>query len=62
MIALVFVGFPFVVRSIQPALEDLHVEVEEAVAAAVSPVLLCVSLLLRFVLNLIQSHIARRGR
>jgi sulfate transport system permease protein len=32
MIALVFVGFPFVVRSIQPVLEDLHVEVEEAAA------------------------------
>ena len=32
MIALIFVGFPFVVRSIQPVLEDLHVEVEEAAA------------------------------
>jgi sulfate transport system permease protein len=32
MIALVFVGFPFVVRSIQPVLDDLHVEVEEAAA------------------------------
>lgn len=32
MIALVFVGFPFVVRSIQPVLEDLEVEVEEAAA------------------------------
>jgi len=32
MIALVFVGFPFIVRSIQPVLEDLHVEVEEAAA------------------------------
>lgn len=31
-IALIFVGFPFVVRSIQPVLEDLHVEVEEAAA------------------------------
>ena len=28
MVALVFVGFPFVVRAIQPVLEDLHVEVE----------------------------------
>jgi sulfate/thiosulfate transport system permease protein len=32
MIALVFVGFPFIVRSIQPVLEDLEVEVEEAAA------------------------------
>ena len=32
MIALVFVGFPFVVRSIQPVLADLEVEVEEAAA------------------------------
>ncbi|MES1202580.1 MAG: sulfate ABC transporter permease subunit CysT, partial [Pseudomonadota bacterium] len=32
MIALIFVGFPFVVRSIQPVLEDLEVEVEEAAA------------------------------
>ena len=32
MIALIFVGFPFVVRSIQPVLEDLDVEVEEAAA------------------------------
>lgn len=132
MIALVFVGFPFVVRSIQPVLEDLHVEVEEAAAtlgatrprtiftvigptiapalvagfslafaravgeygsvifiagnlpniseiapllivirleefdyagaAAVGLVMLGVSLLLLFALNLIQSHIVRRGR
>ncbi|MEJ0061161.1 MAG: sulfate ABC transporter permease subunit CysT [Terricaulis sp.] len=32
MIALVFVGFPFIVRSVQPVLEDLEVEVEEAAA------------------------------
>ncbi|MBL8548996.1 MAG: sulfate ABC transporter permease subunit CysT [Hyphomonadaceae bacterium] len=32
MIALVFVGFPFVVRSIQPVLQDLDVDVEEAAA------------------------------
>lgn len=32
MIALIFVGFPFIVRSIQPVLEDIHVEVEEAAA------------------------------
>ena len=32
MIALVFVGFPFVVRSVQPVLADLEVEVEEAAA------------------------------
>ncbi len=32
MIALIFVGFPFVVRSIQPVLEDMSVEVEEAAA------------------------------
>jgi len=32
VIALIFVGFPFVVRSIQPVLEDLDPEVEEAAA------------------------------
>lgn len=32
VIALVFVGFPFVVRTIQPVLEDLDPEVEEAAA------------------------------
>lgn len=32
MIALVFVGFPFVVRSVQPVLEDLPGDVEEAAA------------------------------
>ena len=32
MIAMIFVGFPFIVRSIQPVLEDLSVEVEEAAA------------------------------
>jgi sulfate/thiosulfate transport system permease protein len=31
-IALVFIGLPFVVRSVQPVLEDLSVEVEEASA------------------------------
>ncbi len=32
MIALTFVGFPFIVRSIQPVLEDFEIEVEEAAA------------------------------
>src|SRR6185436_7188823 len=32
VIALIFVGFPFVVRSIQPVLEDLDPGVEEAAA------------------------------
>jgi sulfate/thiosulfate transport system permease protein len=32
VIALVFVGFPFIVRSIQPVLEDLDVDAEEAAA------------------------------
>jgi sulfate transport system permease protein len=32
MIALIFVGFPFIVRSIQPVLEDLDAEAEEAAA------------------------------
>jgi sulfate/thiosulfate transport system permease protein len=31
-IALVFVGFPFIVRAVQPVLEDLEREVEEAAA------------------------------
>jgi sulfate transport system permease protein len=33
LIALVFIGLPFVVRTLQPALEDLDVEVEEAAAS-----------------------------
>jgi sulfate transport system permease protein len=32
MVALVFVGLPFVVRTVQPVLEDLDREVEEAAA------------------------------
>jgi sulfate transport system permease protein len=32
MIALIFVGFPFIVRSIQPVLEDFDFEAEEAAA------------------------------
>ncbi|MES1199967.1 MAG: sulfate ABC transporter permease subunit CysT [Pseudomonadota bacterium] len=32
MIALIFVGFPFIVRSVQPVLEDMEVEIEEAAA------------------------------
>jgi sulfate transport system permease protein len=32
-IALTFIGLPFVVRTLQPALEDLNVEVEEAAAS-----------------------------
>ena len=31
-VALVFIGLPFVVRTLQPVLEDLHKEVEEAAA------------------------------
>src|SRR4249920_851277 len=30
LVALTFVGFPFVVRNVQPVLEDLDIEVEEA--------------------------------
>ena len=33
MVALVFIGLPFVVRTLQPALEDLDPEVEEAAAS-----------------------------
>ena len=32
-LALMFIGFPFVVRSVQPVLEDLDVELEEAAAS-----------------------------
>jgi sulfate transport system permease protein len=32
LIALIFIGLPFIVRTIQPVLEDLDVEVEEAAA------------------------------
>ena len=33
MVALTFIGLPFVVRTLQPALEDMDVEVEEAAAS-----------------------------
>lgn len=33
VIALVFVGLPFVVRTVQPVLQDLEIEVEEAAAS-----------------------------
>ena len=33
MVALTFIGLPFVVRTVQPVLEDLEVEVEEAAAS-----------------------------
>ena len=33
MVALVFIGLPFVVRTLQPALEDLEREIEEAAAS-----------------------------
>jgi sulfate transport system permease protein len=32
LVALVFIGLPFVVRTVQPVLEDLDVEIEEAAA------------------------------
>jgi sulfate transport system permease protein len=33
MVALTFIGLPFVVRTLQPALEDLDVEIEESAAS-----------------------------
>jgi sulfate/thiosulfate transport system permease protein len=33
MVALIFIGLPFVVRTVQPILEDLEVELEEAAAS-----------------------------
>lgn len=33
LIALIFIGLPFVVRTVQPVLEDLEVELEEAAAS-----------------------------
>ena len=33
MIALIFIGLPFVVRTVQPVLQDLDAEVEEAAAS-----------------------------
>lgn len=33
MVALTFIGLPFVVRTLQPVLEDLEVEIEEAAAS-----------------------------
>jgi sulfate transport system permease protein len=32
LIALTFIGFPFVVRTVQPVIQDLHLDVEEAAA------------------------------
>ena len=34
LVALVFIGLPFVVRTVQPVLEDLDTEIEEEVAAS----------------------------
>ena len=33
LVALVFIGLPFVVRTVQPVLEDLDTEIEEAAAS-----------------------------
>ena len=33
MLVLVFIGLPFVVRTVQPVLEDLDAEAEEAAAS-----------------------------
>jgi sulfate transport system permease protein len=33
MVALIFIGVPFVVRTVQPVLEDLETELEEAAAS-----------------------------
>jgi len=32
LVALIFIGLPFVVRTVQPVLEDLEPEIEEAAA------------------------------
>ena len=37
IVALTFVGLPFVVRTVQPVLDDLEVEVEEAAASLGAP-------------------------
>jgi sulfate/thiosulfate transport system permease protein len=36
-VALIFIGLPFVVRTVQPVLDDLEVEVEEAAASLGAP-------------------------
>ena len=33
LVALIFIGLPFVVRTVQPVLEDLERELEEAAAS-----------------------------
>ncbi len=38
-VALIFIGLPFVVRTVQPVLDDLEVEVEEAAASLGAPAL-----------------------
>lgn len=37
MVALIFIGLPFVVRTLQPVLEDLDMEMEEAAASLGAP-------------------------
>ncbi|MBS1210379.1 MAG: cysU [Proteobacteria bacterium] len=37
LLALIFIGLPFVVRTVQPVLEDLEVELEEAAASLGAP-------------------------
>ena len=37
LIALIFIGLPFIVRTVQPVLEDLDTELEEAASALLGP-------------------------
>jgi ABC-type sulfate transport system permease component len=37
LVALIFIGLPFVVRTVQPVLEDLDTELEEAAASLGAP-------------------------
>jgi sulfate transport system permease protein len=67
-LALVFIGFPFVVRTVQPVLADLNIEFEEAAASlgasrlqtiyteatVIAAVMLVVSLILLFLINGLQ--------
>ena len=54
-VALTFIGLPFVVRTVQPVLEDVESELEEAV------VMLVISFVLLLIINWLQWWSRRRG-
>ena len=57
VVAMVFIGLPFVIRTVQPALAELEPELEEA---AIALAMLAGSFTLLLAINLLQSWSARR--